>query len=125
MSKLITESEVQNATVLLASRDYNTELMRNNSGAVTTEDGRHVRFGLGNDSKRVNKNFKSSDLIGICGDDGKLVAIECKKPGWKYKGDERERAQKNFIDFVLSRKGKAGFSQSIEDSERILKNGKI
>ena len=40
-------------------------LWRNNVGAVKTSDGRMIRFGLANDSHKMNQHIKSSDLIGI------------------------------------------------------------
>lgn len=40
-------------------------LWRNNVGACKTEDGRFIRFGLANDSEKVNDVLKSADLIGI------------------------------------------------------------
>ena len=40
-------------------------LLRNNSGAFKTPEGRWIRFGLGNISKEHNKRYKSADYIGI------------------------------------------------------------
>lgn len=95
-------------------------LYRNNNGACQDDDGRHIRYGLGNDSKKLNDQWKSSDLIGIAGD-GKFLAVEVKKPGWHLTpGDKRGQAQARFIETVRSMGGKAGFVQSIQDFERIL-----
>ena len=104
-------------------------LMRNNSGAMTDDTGRLVRYGLGNISK--NQKFKSSDRIAIkpvtitpemVGQTiGVFVAIEMKKEGWKYKGDEREQGQKNFIDYITARGGKAFFCCSVEDFKNNIK----
>lgn len=81
--------------------------------------GNHIRFGLGNDSPRINKIFKSSDLIGVTpvvitpemvgSTVGVFTAIECKAPGWRYSGDDREIAQKRFLDKVLELGGIARF----------------
>jgi len=94
-------------------------LWRNNVGATYSKDGRFLRYGLANDSKQMNKNLKSSDLIGItpveitCAHVGRVIgqftAVECKHPGWKYHDTDREKAQLNFIKLVLSRGGKAYF----------------
>ena len=85
-------------------------LMRNNVGACRDHRGRMLRYGLANDSKQVNAECKSSDMIGIqpvvvqpehVGETfGLFLAVECKKPGWKYTGKPREKAQKRFLDIV-------------------------
>lgn len=92
--------------------------MRNNVGAAyDSEAGRFIRYGLANDSKRVNQAFKSSDLVGIkpvtitaemVGEIiGQFVAYECKKPGWRYSGTPREKAQLAFL-MVIRNKGGIG-----------------
>ena len=103
------EAEVQSQTLLDAS-SQGSRLFRNNSGAFEDAQGRWVRYGLGNMSKRVNQITKSSDLIGITPivvtEDmvgttvGIFTAVECKKEGWVYTGTGREVAQKNFIDLI-------------------------
>lgn len=103
----------------------NTLLMRNNNGAVTTEDGRHIRFGLMNDTPAMNKKSKSSDLIGITTIEithehvgtkmGVFTAIECKKPGWVFKGTPRENAQLSFHNLVKLKGGIAQFATGPED----------
>ena len=95
-------------------------LWRNNVGVLNDERGIPVRFGLANDSKQMNEKVKSSDLIGLSpviitedmvGDTfGRFVAREVKKPGWKYTGTPRERAQKKFIEIVISFGGDAAFT---------------
>jgi len=74
-----------------------------------------VRFGLGNKSAKANKALKSSDLIGIVRPHGIFIAVECKRPGWVYKGDERESAQLAFLDFVRENGGAACFATCWED----------
>lgn len=96
---------------------------RNNSGAAQEPGGRVIRYGLGNDSAKVNRVFKSSDLIGIttvecpCGRKyGVFTAYEVKAPGWSLKpGDKRAQAQFNFIKFVVGMGGYARFATSPED----------
>lgn len=105
-------------------------LWRNNSGSLQNPAGQWIRFGLGNDSKKLNDHFKSSDLIGITPvvispqmvgrTLGVFTAVECKPPGWTYKGTGREVAQQNFINLVNQVGGFAGFAQSMEDYERII-----
>lgn len=124
------EDEVQQR-ILLESPKQNCVLLRNNSGAFTDATGRTVRYGLGNTSKRLNENFKSSDLIGITevritldmvGKTlGVFTAIECKKEDWKpKKWEKREAAQQNFIDFVKSKGGLAGFANSIDIFKEVI-----
>lgn len=94
--------------------------MRNNNGACTTDDGRHIRFGLANDSEKINKQIKSHDLIGITSVTvrpqhvgavfGVFTSIEVKRSGWQYKGTEREQAQLKWGNFVISMGGIAQFA---------------
>lgn len=109
------EAATQNRLRLNAS-DYGGYLWRNNNGACVavdkeTKQERHIRYGLGNDSKKLNEVFKSSDLIGITPVKiydyhvgrtmGIFTAIECKKPGWHLTpSDKRGHGQLNFINTV-------------------------
>ena len=95
-------------------------LWRNNSGVMVNPTGRPVRFGLGNESAAFNRIMKSSDLIGIQ-PGGRFVAIEVKKPGWAWKGTEREVAQANFIHHVRKLGGFAGFATSWTDVAEALR----
>ena len=82
-------------------------LWRNNNGAATDDTGRHIRYGLGNDSKKINDLWKSSDLIGItpitvrADHVGKMIgvftAVEVKHPGWRRPENDRDRAQEAFL----------------------------
>jgi len=119
-----TETDVQNLCRMRA-QELGAVLWRNNVGAITPPDGRRapVRFGLANDSSRLNKVFKSSDLIGMT-PGGRLLAVECKEPGWVWKGTLHEQAQLNFIREVRRRGGFAGFAAAPGDVDRILRTGK-
>lgn len=97
-------------------------LWRNNSGAVTDlETGRLVRYGLANDSARLNKHLKSSDLIGITPVAwqgrrfGLFTAIECKRPGWRGPENDRDRAQAAYLTLVNSLGGIGRFATSEAD----------
>lgn len=106
------ETAVQQAVRLEASK-RGVRLFRNNNGVAEDENGRPVRYGLANDSKKMNQQFKSSDLIGITPVNGYGVftAIEMKKPGWKFSpSNEREQAQLRFINWVKSMGGIAQFA---------------
>lgn len=95
---------------------------RNNVGGVDPADPptTYLRYGLANESPEQNKVLKSSDLIGIRPriiaptDVGKLIgqfwARECKHPGWRYTGTDREKAQLSFINLVNRLGGDAAFT---------------
>lgn len=96
-------------------------LWRNNVGAVRTDTGSFIRFGLCNSSAKLNAKIKSSDLIGIRpvviatkdvgATVGQFMAIECKKSQWGYTGTTNEVAQLKFIMLVQSLGGYARFSK--------------
>lgn len=114
-----TEADVVN-TVRLAASDAGYLLFRNNVGACYDQTGRFLRYGLANDSAKLNASIKSSDLIGcrpVVIDPGHLgrtigqfVAIECKAPSWKFKDTKRERAQQKFLTLVAAIGGYSRFS---------------
>lgn len=103
------EAPVQ-AQLRLRANDFNGHLWRNNNGAAIDNTGRVIRYGLGNDSKRINSKRASSDLIGIMpiviGEHhvgrtfGLFVAIEVKPPDWKAPKNDRERAQAAYLTIV-------------------------
>jgi hypothetical protein len=124
------ESEIQQL-IQLAGPKHACILLRNNSGALTDKQGRLVRYGLGNISERHNELIKSSDLIGITvmtitpdmvgKSVGVFTAIEVKREDWQPTGDKRERAQNAFIEWVKAHGGLAGFANSVERFEQIIK----
>lgn len=119
--------------IQIEAKHFNCTLMRNNSGSLKDENGRPVRFGLGNISKEHNKRMKSSDLIGITKivitpdmvgkTVGVFTAIECKEEKWNEnkKLDEREIAQNNFINWVRAQGGFAGFAQHVDRIKNIIR----
>lgn len=94
-------------------------LWRNNVGCLTDDRGIPVRYGLANESKKMNKLLKSSDLIGITPvlvrpdhvgtTMGIFTSYEVKHAGWQWTGAGREAAQKNWLDLVISRGGMGRF----------------
>lgn len=106
--------------VQLAYSKQGARLWRNNVGVLIDAKGRPVRFGLANDSKAVNQQIKSSDLVGITPmvimpeDVGRVVGVftslEVKRPGWHWTGTDRERAQMRWIEIVKQAGGIAGFT---------------
>lgn len=103
------------------SHQMGTPLLRNNSGACMDQTGRMIRYGLGNDSSKVNKAFKSSDLIGIFPvviepehvgrTFGLFFAVEVKAAGWKFnEKNERDVGQAAFGRWVQSHGGMFTFA---------------
>ena len=116
----MSEAAVQNI-VRLESAKNGTVLWRNNVGELVDANGGRVRYGLCNDSKKLNKAIKSADLIGIepvlilekhLGTIiGRFVSIECKAAGWRYNpNDDHQVAQAQWLKIVTSKGGRAMFS---------------
>jgi hypothetical protein len=115
------EAAVQSRVRVAAAR-RGIALWRNNSGAGYDEAGNFMRWGLGNDSAKINKIIKSADLIGIRPiivqpDDvgrliGQFVSYEIKHAGWKWTGSEREQGQLNWAKRVTALGGDGRFLTS-------------
>lgn len=113
------ESAVQNRVRINAAK-AGTLYWRNNVGALPDATGRIVRYGICNDTKELNKNVKSSDLIGIkkrliMPEDvgtyiGQFSARECKEYGWVYTGTPREVAQLKYGQIVIAHGGDFKFT---------------
>lgn len=114
----MSESAVSQRTVVAASK-RGIRLSRNNVGVWMDDRGVPVRYGLWNQSVKMNQNMKSSDLIGITPVTithdmvgqivGVFTAYETKRGDWTYSGNRHEKAQLNFIMFVSSLGGIAKF----------------
>ena len=99
---------------------------RNNVGATPTkcatcgEPQQPIRYGLANDSAKLNKRIKSSDIIAAIprriGPEhvGTIIAqfgsIEVKPPGWRYSGKGREPGQAAWLSLIARLGGYATFS---------------
>lgn len=115
--------------IRLAAPNHNMRLWRNNNGAVHTVDNRFIRFGLCNDSTKMSKELKSSDLIGITQytirpeDVGKTLgvftSIEVKREGWTFAGTLREVAQLKWINLIKAFGGFAMFATKPEDLKNV------
>lgn len=113
------ESDVLNRVKLEAARK-GVHLWRNNVGGIYAADGTFFRYGLANESKKINAIIKSADLIGIRPiviteamvglTIGQFISREIKAPDWKYRGTERERAQLAWAELILSLGGDASFA---------------
>ena len=105
----MSEADVQ-AHIRLAVSKMGWTIWRNNVGVLKDARGVPVRYGLANDSARVNAVFKSADLIGIrpliitqemVGKTvGQFVSIECKAENWTPGKDKHQFAQANWRDKV-------------------------
>lgn len=108
-------------------------IWRNNVGACLDQNGRMIRYGLANESKRENERIKSSDLIGITpvtayvqslqrwATLGVFTALETKRTGWTMRpGDTRAVAQSRFHDIVRQAGGFAGFVSDPADIDKII-----
>ena len=121
----LSEAAVQNNVRLAASRRGIVNF-RNNSGAGKIEgENRFIRWGLCNDSKNLNAQLKSCDIIGVkpCTITQAMVgttagifwARECKPSNWKRPSNEREFAQQRFIELINAHGGDARFATNTDD----------
>ena len=119
-SSTMNEAEIQNQIRLQAS-ELGWRLWRNNVGAGKLEGGSFVRWGLANDSKAVNEEVKSGDLIGIkpvlITQDmvgsviGQFISRECKRSDWKFNpNNPRDLAQMKWVELILILGGDAKFT---------------
>lgn len=120
----LTESEAGiQSKIRLEAAQKGCYLWRNNVGAVYTVEGSFMRYGLANDSAKVNKCIKSADLIGVrpvkITTDlvgftiGQFMSREIKKSNWRYSGNERELAQLQWAELILSLGGDACFANDV------------
>jgi hypothetical protein len=122
------EASVQNE-IRLSAADDGLLLLRQNSGALKDQYDRLVRFGLANESRAMNDQYKSGDLVGIrptlIGPEhvgqtlGVFVSIECKRSDWRGVRSEHEAAQERWNSLVRSYGGLAGFASSVEAARQI------
>jgi hypothetical protein len=120
-----TEAAVQ-ADIRVQAARLGCALWRNNSGSLQDATGRWVRFGVGNDSKRINEVWKSPDLVGInpvrIGLEhvgsviGQFWGVEVKEPGWKFNPkDAHQVAQQNCLRTINGLGGRGQFAQNVKD----------
>jgi hypothetical protein len=112
------EASITNIVRVEASKK-GCRLWRNNVGATKTENG-WVRYGLANESGKMNKYIKSADLIGIRpvlitqehlgATIGQFISREVKAANWTYKNTEHERAQLRWIELITGLGGDACFT---------------
>ena len=111
------ESAIQ-ANIRVETSKLGWRLWRNNVGAGKLDSGSFVRFGLANDTKQMNDEVKSGDLIGIrpvlitpahVGQViGQFASVECKRGDWRpSRTDKREIAQRRWVKIVTALGGYA------------------
>jgi hypothetical protein len=116
----LSEAGVQ-TRVRLAWAQRGGALWRNNLGAMEDpHTGGVVRYGLANESAQMNRAIKSADLIGIMpvritpdmvdSVIGQFVSREVKRPGWRWTGSAREKAQLRWAEIILALGGDAAFT---------------
>lgn len=120
--------------IRLAASDNGVHLWRNNSGMLYNQDGVPVRYGLGNDSAKINKRLKSSDLIGITpivvtpemvgATVGIFTAIEVKRSSWKWRATQEEIAQNNYIELVIRNGGIGAFINDVDQFKSFMRFNK-
>jgi len=79
-----------------------------------------IRFGLANDSQKLNEKIKSSDLIlaipriitpqMVGSTIAQFGSVEYKRPGWEFKGTKPELAQLAWAQLIAKIGGYAAFS---------------
>lgn len=117
------EAAVSNAVRIAASK-RGMRLWRNNRGGYKDAYGNFIRYGLCNDTEKLDKVIKSHDLIGIdpvlitaahVGQVlGQFISIEVKKEDWHYTGTPREEAQQAWSELIISLGGRARFVNRVE-----------
>lgn len=118
------EARVQSEVRLAAART-GRYLFRNNLGAFKDKTGRFVRYGLGNDSSKLNDHFKSADLIGwerltiephmVGHIVARFLSVEVKAEDWKFSGSLDEMAQLSWATLVNAQGGRAIITNTAKD----------
>lgn len=118
---------------LIIQDEFNGAYWRNNAGACYDDTGRLIRFGLGNDSNRLWKTYKSTDQIACVPmviqphHVGRVVGVFCaledKARGWHLTpGDKRGQAQLNFMQHVQRCGGIVGFVTEPEQVRQYIQD---
>lgn len=117
---------MQRTPATLFALNRSAQAWRNNVGAMQDDHGRVIRFGLANDSAKLNREIKSSDYIGVVPTLiepwmigaylGVFAALEVKSSDWTFRpSDDRAVAQDRYHQLVRAACGFAGF---VTDPER-------
>ena len=133
----MTPEQLATQKVCISASSLDARIFRNNSGGCKDETGRMIRFGLGNDGSKGNKQLKFGDYIGftsiIITPDmvGQKIAVftnlEIKPEGAMQKTmtaaaslGSRENLQWETCNFVKDYGGFAGFVTNEKDVQQVL-----
>lgn len=137
---MATPEQISSQKVRLRASEMGLTLFRNNTGAFSDDTGRLVRFGLGNESKRLQESCRFGDYIGFYPMVitpqmvGKTVAVFTNievKPEGKLESTlkraekhetSREAGQLRAIKLIRNKGGMAWFATSEFDVDVIIKD---
>lgn len=102
------ERNIQNLIMLVLS-EAGCVVYRNNCGSHKTEDGRYIKYGVGNPG--------GSDIIGYTSD-GRFLAVEVKTPTGRAR-----KEQIAFINQINRSHGIAFIARSPEEALELLHSG--
>lgn len=116
------ESDVQREIIkhLLQRVDVRA-VCRINSGTMQEKD-RFIRMNTVY-GKQNGLYMRMADIQCIHWPSGRLMAIECKRPGWKQPSSKREHEQAAYLECIRESGGIAFFATSVQDVEKGLENG--
>lgn len=125
MSETVVQQQVR-----LEAPKGRTLLWRNNVGVAFDDKGVPIRYGLANDSKKLNAKVKSSDLIGVyplriapyhVGKTvGVFIAAECKRANWRFTNTPHDVAQRRYHHIVKAQGGIAGFVRNVVEYREMI-----
>ncbi len=118
------ESEVQLEIIkYLLQHPAVAMVERINSGAVYGESGNFIRFHHLMLPKKWIGRFGRLRVVdlNVMMDDGRRLAIECKREGWLKPTDDREKEQANYLAFVKFCGGIGIFATSTEAVSEALR----
>jgi len=99
------EADIQRDLLRMLEMDHRVAFVaRFNSGARIDKVGRPIRF---------NTLAGCPDIMGML-KNGKHIAIEVKRPGWRGPSDDRERAQEEHLRLVNLYGGIGMFAWEVE-----------
>jgi hypothetical protein len=118
MTTTIRDETLVQTNIRVEATRLGIRLFRNNVGAGKLANGSFLRWGLCNETSKINSQFKSGDLIGfrellitqdmVGGTIAQFVSREVKHSNWKPDPKcEREAAQRRWMDLVNSHGGDA------------------
>lgn len=93
--------------------------VRQNSGGMQYEDNRGQTHAMWFYRVVTKQKVRISDYWGFLRD-GRMMAMECKRPSWKAPSDAREHEQAAFLTLILNCGGIAGFVRTVDEAQALL-----